>query len=65
MTPPSMSTVGASIKLANGVHLPSVGLGTFRSSGHDCQQAVRWALEEGVRHIDTAAIYKVKLRRQD
>jgi len=38
--------------------MPRFGLGTFLSpSGKATQDAVRWALEAGYRHIDTARIY--------
>lgn len=44
--------------LNNGVEMPWVGLGVFGSdAGGVAEQAVRWALEIGYRHIDTAAGY--------
>lgn len=46
------------IRLTNGVELPSIGLGTFKARGADVQQAVTVALRHGIRHIDTASIYK-------
>jgi methylglyoxal/glyoxal reductase len=46
------------VKLNNGVEIPWVGLGVFKSEpGPETQQAVEWALEIGYRHIDTAALY--------
>jgi diketogulonate reductase-like aldo/keto reductase len=46
------------VVLRNGVRIPRVGLGVFRSpSGETTRQAVLWALEAGYRHIDTARIY--------
>jgi diketogulonate reductase-like aldo/keto reductase len=47
------------IKLLNGVELPLVGLGTFRSTGQSVQAAVKAAVQCGITHIDTASIYKV------
>jgi diketogulonate reductase-like aldo/keto reductase len=47
------------IALANGVDLPLIGLGTFKARGEPLKQAVRAALQHGIRHIDTASIYKV------
>jgi diketogulonate reductase-like aldo/keto reductase len=42
----------------NGVKVPQLGFGTFKSApGTETEQAVRWALECGYRHIDTAAFY--------
>ena len=47
-----------SVTLANGVQMPRVGLGTWQSAeGTEVEQSVRWALEIGYRHVDTAAIY--------
>lgn len=43
-------------KLNNGVDIPCVGLGVFQSAEHTAD-AVRWALEAGYRHIDTAKAY--------
>ena len=46
------------VKLNNGVEMPWLGLGVFKSKpGRETEQAVRWALEIGYRHIDTAAMY--------
>ncbi len=47
------------IQLRNGVELPRVGLGTFKSKGPDVAVAVSWALRNGIKHVDTASIYKV------
>ncbi len=47
------------VELGNGVAIPWVGLGVFKSPpGRETEQAVRWALEIGYRHIDTAAYYQ-------
>lgn len=45
------------IELSNGVHIPQVGLGTFKVDEADTQRVVETALEVGYRHIDTAAGY--------
>jgi diketogulonate reductase-like aldo/keto reductase len=46
------------ITLNNGVAIPQLGLGVYQSpAGRTTRDAVRWALELGYRHIDTAAIY--------
>jgi len=44
--------------LRNGVELPRVGLGTFKAGGPELHAAVAAALDVGIRHIDTASIYK-------
>lgn len=41
----------------DGVSVPAVGLGTWQSAPADCYNAVRWALDAGYRHIDTAHAY--------
>ena len=44
--------------LHNGVKMPWLGLGVlYLDEGGPVEQAVRWALEAGYRHIDTASIY--------
>ena len=44
--------------LNNGVKMPIFGLGVYKSAdGDETYNAVRWALEAGYRHIDTAAMY--------
>ena len=46
------------VKLADGNQLPMLGLGVWQvPDGNTCDQAVRWALELGYRHIDTAQAY--------
>jgi diketogulonate reductase-like aldo/keto reductase len=45
-------------KLNNGVEIPYLGFGTLRSKDNEeTVNAVRWAIEAGYRHIDTAAGY--------
>ena len=45
-------------KLNNGVEIPYLGLGVFQvKDGDETANAVRWAIEAGYRHIDTAAFY--------
>jgi methylglyoxal/glyoxal reductase len=51
-------TITSTIKLNNGVEMPRFGLGVWRTPrGIDTQNSVRWALEAGYRHIDTAKLY--------
>jgi diketogulonate reductase-like aldo/keto reductase len=54
-----MGTIETSkVKLSNGVEMPVFGLGVFRSKeGEEVENAVKCALENGYRAIDTAAIY--------
>ena len=45
-------------KLNNGVKIPMLGFGTLRSKDdEETVNAVRWAIEAGYRHIDTAGAY--------
>jgi diketogulonate reductase-like aldo/keto reductase len=44
--------------LADGMRMPLLGLGVWQvPDGRECVAAVRWALELGYRHIDTAQAY--------
>ena len=44
--------------LADGAQLPLLGLGVWQvPNGRECVEAVRWALELGYRHLDTAQAY--------
>ncbi|MCP1223716.1 aldo/keto reductase [Sebaldella sp. S0638] len=45
------------LKMANGVEIPQIGFGTFRIPDDAVTQSVKYALNAGYRHIDTAAIY--------
>jgi methylglyoxal/glyoxal reductase len=50
--------LASTVTLNNGIEMPRLGLGVFQSEpGRVTEQAVRWALEIGYRHIDTAAFY--------
>jgi diketogulonate reductase-like aldo/keto reductase len=45
--------------LTNGVEMPLLGLGVWQiPDGQPTERAVRWALETGYRHVDTAALYR-------
>ena len=51
-----MSTVPL-LTLNNGVELPTLGLGVFQTPPDETRDAVTSALQQGYRHIDTAAAY--------
>jgi diketogulonate reductase-like aldo/keto reductase len=57
--PASVTTAdGKGRILADGNQLPLLGLGVWQvPNGPECVNAVRWALELGYRHIDTAQAY--------
>ena len=44
--------------IKNGVKIPKLGLGTWQiPNGEEAYNSVKWALEAGYRHIDTAMAY--------
>ena len=46
------------VQFYNGREMPKVGLGTYRVENSDqCKDAVKHAIENGYRSIDTAKIY--------
>jgi len=52
------TTDGQGRMLADGNEIPLLGLGVWQvPNGPECVNAVRWALELGYRHIDTAQAY--------
>jgi len=53
-----MPTLAPTLTLNDGHQMPQIGLGVWQSKDGDEIKAVEWALEQGYRHIDTAAIYK-------
>src|SRR6266436_9685133 len=58
MTVGAVTDDGRARVLADGNQIPLLGLGVWQvPNGPECVNAVRWALEEGYRHIDTAQAY--------
>jgi diketogulonate reductase-like aldo/keto reductase len=58
MSTDEVTTDGRAGVLADGNEIPLVGLGVWQvPNGAECVDAVRWALELGYRHIDTAQAY--------
>src|SRR3954452_1531946 len=58
MTRTSVTTDGRTLVLADGNRLPMLGLGVWQvPDGPETVNAVRWALELGYRHVDTAQAY--------
>jgi diketogulonate reductase-like aldo/keto reductase len=50
--------ITSAVTLNNGVRMPRLGLGVWQAKpGAEVGNAVRWALEAGYRHIDTARVY--------
>ena len=54
----TLTNVNSPIKLNNGVEIPCVGYGTFRTAPAVTAQAVQDAIAAGYRHIDTAKVYE-------
>jgi diketogulonate reductase-like aldo/keto reductase len=54
----SVTADGRRLALADGNELPMLGLGVWQvPDAPECVNAVRWALELGYRHVDTAQAY--------
>ena len=54
-----MTADGRARVLADGNEIPLLGLGVWQvPDGPECENAVRWALELGYRHVDTAQAYR-------
>jgi len=49
--------INSTAKLNNGVEIPLLGFGTWGLTAKKAYQAILWALEKGIRLIDTATIY--------
>ena len=53
-----ITDIKGTFTLNNGVEMPYFGLGVYLSQdGEEVINAIKWAVEAGYRHIDTAAIY--------
>src|SRR5882757_10333543 len=58
MSPGALTADGRARVLADGNEIPLLGLGVWQvPDGPETENAVRWALELGYRHIDTAQAY--------
>ncbi|HEX3649924.1 MAG TPA: aldo/keto reductase [Pseudonocardiaceae bacterium] len=58
MTTGDVTADGRIRVLADGTEMPMLGLGVWQvRNGPECVNSVRWALEAGYRHIDTAQAY--------
>jgi diketogulonate reductase-like aldo/keto reductase len=54
----TLTSDGTARVLADGTEIPLLGLGVWQvPDGRQCEDAVRWALEAGYRHVDTAQAY--------
>ena len=49
--------INSTLALNNGVHIPVLGLGTWLSEPGEVKVAVEFALKQGYKHVDCAAIY--------
>ncbi|HEY1626091.1 MAG TPA: aldo/keto reductase [Streptosporangiaceae bacterium] len=46
------------VRIGDGTGIPILGFGTWQLHGRQAYDAIRWALDAGYRHIDTATMYK-------
>ena len=45
--------------LSNGVEIPVIGFGTWQTpNGEVAEESVKWAIEAGYRHIETASAFR-------
>lgn len=53
-----ITDIAGTFTLNNGIEMPYLGLGVYLSEdGQEVVNMVKWALEAGYRHIDTASVY--------
>src|SRR5690349_22231246 len=58
MSTDEVTADGRARVLADGTEIPLLGLGVWQvENDRECVDAVRWALELGYRHVDTAQAY--------
>jgi diketogulonate reductase-like aldo/keto reductase len=58
MSAGTLTADGRARVLADGTTIPLLGLGVWQvRDGRECEDAVRWALAAGYRHVDTAQAY--------
>ncbi len=57
MTRP-ITDIQGTFELHNGVKMPYFGLGVYLSKDNEIEDAIKWAIDSGYRHIDTASVYK-------
>ena len=48
---------GADWQLSDGNSIPQLGLGVYEMSKKETYESVKWALQAGYKHIDTAEWY--------
>src|SRR5689334_4655414 len=52
-----MTVMEQTVTLSDGAQLPRIGFGTWQLTGRRAYDSVRYALQAGYRHIDTATLY--------
>ena len=52
-----INSINSKVKLNNNLEMPILGLGTWQLGGNNAIKAVKYALELGYIHLDTASFY--------
>ncbi|ORY34629.1 putative aldo-keto reductase [Naematelia encephala] len=55
---PTVTSLAARLKMRDGHSIPQFGLGVYEMSDSETYNSVKWALEAGYRHVDTAEWYE-------
>ncbi|ORX37579.1 putative aldo-keto reductase [Kockovaella imperatae] len=58
MAPSFVSDLSGRVKLLDGTTIPQFGLGVYEMNDQETYDAVKWALEAGYKHVDTAEWYE-------
>ena len=58
----SIRDIAEPVSLNDGTAMPGYGFGCYAAHGEEIINAIRWAVQDGYRYIDSAAMYEMKPR---
>ena len=61
----SIRDIAEPVSLNDGTVMPGYGFGCYAAHGEEIINAIRWAVRDGYRYIDSAAMYEKLLRRRE